>query len=262
MPAGASRGGARESSCAHSACGAMRADCRPTPSRRGRRTSSLTAGFAVPEVPMSHDLGPVPRLALTREEAAASIGMSLDSFSVTYSRPCGSSAPAACGSSPSPNSRAGSTNTPSTPSPTGRQQHEAPRDPMHRFEPHDDDYAKSWMLSLIDESPDKLAFIAMPYAVTDAELDRQQDYFDRVYGFPRGRAATPRGQAAARHRRRQRESTARRHRSPRTPVGGWAGGASTDARTRARWRDCAPPVEEGTGEARSRSAPPAFPAVD
>jgi hypothetical protein len=26
------------------------------------------------------DLGPIPRLALTREEAAASVGMSLDSF--------------------------------------------------------------------------------------------------------------------------------------------------------------------------------------
>jgi hypothetical protein len=29
---------------------------------------------------MSHDLAPVPRMALTREEAAASLSMSLDSF--------------------------------------------------------------------------------------------------------------------------------------------------------------------------------------
>ena len=29
---------------------------------------------------MSDHLGPIPRLALTREEAAASVGMSLDSF--------------------------------------------------------------------------------------------------------------------------------------------------------------------------------------
>ena len=53
--------------------------------------------------------------------------------------------------------------------------------PMHRFKPRDDDDARRWMLGLVDASPDKLAFIAIPHAATDAELDAEQEWFDRVY---------------------------------------------------------------------------------
>ncbi len=57
-----------------------------------------------------------------------------------------------------------------------------PGTPSHRMpDGHDDDHhLKDWMLSLVDDSPDHLAWIAVPHPGTEEKLDALDERLVRV----------------------------------------------------------------------------------
>lgn len=57
-----------------------------------------------------------------------------------------------------------------------------PGRPASMFDPHEhEDTAAARLLTLVDEDPNRVAYVAMPHAATEPEIDAHEDAFRRAY---------------------------------------------------------------------------------